>query len=254
MPIDVDRMLQGTMVAKAEHWSTLSSTNDRAAELAARADVQLPLVVVADQQTAGRGRGGNRWWTGGGGLAFSLLVDAATVAATANRSPLVALATGVAVAESLALLLPGQNVGLHWPNDVFVDERKLAGILVEVLPNRRHVIGIGVNTNNLATDAPQELRSRLATLRDLTGKQYDHTELLIGLLTQLNAVFAQLREDSASVLVAANDLCLQRGQMLTVQRPDRVITGRCVGISSDGALLLDTGSGREACYSGVIPH
>ena len=105
--IDVVRVLRETTIARAEHHPALASTNDRAAECAAQGVKDLPLVVVADQQTAGRGRGSNRWWTGPGGLAFSLLVDAETVAADAERSPLVSLAAAVAVVEAVAPLLPG---------------------------------------------------------------------------------------------------------------------------------------------------
>ena len=77
------------------------------------------------------------------------------------------------------------QVGIHWPNDVHVrisqpqgeaDDRKLAGILVEVLPDRRHVIGIGLNVNNTLADAPAELRDTAATLRDLSGREHDRTE------------------------------------------------------------------------------
>ena len=85
---------------------------------------ELPLLVVADRQTAGRGRGANRWWTGPGALAFSLLVDGRTVGADRSRSPLVALAAAVAVVDTVAPLLPAHQVGIHWPNDVLVAERK----------------------------------------------------------------------------------------------------------------------------------
>ena len=75
-----------------------------------------------------------------------------------GRAPLVALAAAVAVAETLAPLLPDHQVGLHWPNDVLAGRQKLAGILIEVLAGGRHMVGIGVNTNNTLADAPLELR------------------------------------------------------------------------------------------------
>ena len=198
----------------------------------------LPLVVVADEQTAGRGRGSNRWWTGPGGLAFSLLVDAETVAADASRSPLVSLAAAVAVVDAVAPLLPGRQVGIHWPNDVIVGgadipachelpasqgrqeclpHRKLAGILVEVLPDRRHVIGIGLNTNNTVADAPAELQSTAATLRDLSGQEHDQTAILIDLLRRLEQEFSRLLSDAKSVAARADQLCLHRGRTLTLR-------------------------------------
>ena len=105
--------------------------------------------------------------------------------AASRPSVLISLATGVAVVDALATLVPGHNIGIHWPNDVMLDGRKLAGILIEVLPDGRHVIGIGINTNNTATDAPAKVRRRVATLRDATECEHDSTDLLISILNRL---------------------------------------------------------------------
>jgi BirA family transcriptional regulator, biotin operon repressor / biotin---[acetyl-CoA-carboxylase] ligase len=293
--IDVVRILRETSVVRAEYRPTLVSTNDRAAQCAALGVKDLPLVVVADQQTAGRGRGSNRWWTGPGALAFSLLVDAETVAAGEGRSPLMSLAAAVAVADVVAPLLPDRQVGLYWPNDVIVrrtdipvchrrtdipvcqnaadipvcqpspeaqgrqeclphqsQDRKLAGILVEVLPDRRHVIGIGLNTNNTAADAPAELQATVATLRDLSGRAHDQTALLIDLLRRLEQEFARLRSDAKSVAARADELCLDRGRSLTLRWGDRAITGLCRGIAADGAIRLETAGGEETFCSGTL--
>ena len=134
---------------------------------------------------------------------------------------------------------------------MIVDQRKLAGILVEVLPDRRHVIGIGLNTNNTAADAPAELQPTVATLRDLSGREQDQTALLIDLLRRLEQEFSRLRSDAKSVALRANEFCLDRGRPLTIQWADRKITGSCRGIAPDGALLLETPSGLESFYSGT---
>jgi BirA family transcriptional regulator, biotin operon repressor / biotin---[acetyl-CoA-carboxylase] ligase len=284
MTIDAVRVMRETSVARVEYRSTVDSTNDRAAQCAAQGTIELPLLVVADQQTAGRGRGKKGWWSGPGSLAFSLLVDAKTVAADESRSPLVALATAVAVVDCVAPLLPMHEVGVHWPNDVHVrlspsargadvpvcpeyftdsgrqeclphlmrltNDRKLAGILVEVLPDRRHVIGIGLNLNNTLADAPPELRNTAATIRDLTGRQHDRTEVLIDLLGRLQRQFSQLREDLGKVAAAADSRCLQRGQSVTLNWTNRKITGQCRGIAADGAFLLETPEGIKPFLSG----
>ncbi len=161
------------------------------------------------------------------------------------------LAAAVAVVDAVAPLLPGAPSRHPLANDVIVDQRKLAGILVEVLPDRRHVIGIGLNTNNTAADAPAELQATVATLRDLSGRQHDQTALLIDLLRRLEQEFSRLRSDAKSVALRANELCLDRGRPLTLQWADRKITGSCRGIAADGALLLETPSGLESFYSGT---
>ncbi len=294
--IDIVRVLRETHVARAEHHPTVGSTNDLAAQIAAQGAKELPLLVVADQQTAGRGHGANRWWTGAGSLAFSLLVDAETVAAAESRSPLVALAVAVAVAETVAPLLPsqhGKTLGIHWPNDVMVGgaddvmvggtdimmaggtsisvcpkplpsqgrqeclphqspQRKLSGILVEVLPDRRHVVGVGVNTNNTAADAPAELQSAVATLRDLTGKKFDQTDVLVTLVRRMEQEFLNLRNDATSAAARADQWCLDRGRTLTLESGNRKITGLCRGIAADGSLRLETAGGEETFCSGVL--
>jgi BirA family transcriptional regulator, biotin operon repressor / biotin---[acetyl-CoA-carboxylase] ligase len=250
--ISIDRILSETVVARAEHHPSLGSTSDRAAECAKQSDCKLPLLVVADRQTTGRGQGANRWWTGPGSLAFSLLVDGQTVGAARVRSPLVALATGVAVAETVALLVPAHEVGIHWPNDVLAAGRKLCGILIEVLPDRRHVVGIGLNTNNSLADAPLELQSTAATLRDLAGWEFDQTEILIDLLKRLESEWERLCREPQSVAARADALCLQRGQTISLRQGQRTIAGRCLGIAPDGAIRLETPAGVETLYSGNV--
>ncbi len=252
MTLDTDRLLRETFVVRAEHHPSLGSTNDRAAECGRQAAAEMPLLVAADRQTAGRGRGANRWWTGPGALAFSLLVDGPTVGAIDGPAPLVALAAAVAVVDAVAPLLPGHAVGIRWPNDVLVDEKKLAGILIEALPNRRHVVGIGLNANNTLADAPAELQSTAVTLCDLAGRRFDPTETLVGLLKCLQNQFQRLRDDPRSVAARADALCRQRGRMATLQCERRSVAGRCEGIADDGGIRLRTSAGVETFYSGSL--
>jgi BirA family biotin operon repressor/biotin-[acetyl-CoA-carboxylase] ligase len=250
--LDIDLLVRETFVAQVQHYATLGSTNDRARQCAAEGVASLPLLIVADEQTAGRGRGTNRWWTGRGSLACSLLLDSDDPGIDLCRSPLVALGAGVAVAKAAQPLLPCHTVGVHWPNDVVVDGRKLAGVLVEALSDRRLVVGIGMNLNNSLRDAPKELQASAATLWELTGVRHRRTQILLALLRHLGEGLALLASAPQQIAAEANRLCLQHGQPLTVRLGRRVVSGRCEGIASDGALLLDTPRGRERLYSGVL--
>jgi len=250
--IDVARVVRETFLADAIHLPSVDSTNTRAAALAAEGRPKLPLLVLADEQTAGRGRGANRWWSGPGALTFSLLLDAETVGADSSRSPLVALATAVAVVGAVEPLLPDHPPGIHWPNDVMAGGRKLAGILVEVLPDRKHVVGIGLHVNNATARAPAELQSTACALCDLTGRRHDRTALLIALLQGLERALDALRADRKVLAARADALCLQHGRTLTLRWGDRTAVGRCRGIAPDGALRLETGSGVECFYSGIL--
>jgi BirA family biotin operon repressor/biotin-[acetyl-CoA-carboxylase] ligase len=254
--IDIARLMASGLAARVEHYEELSSTQDRARQCAGESDCLLPLLVVADRQLAGRGRQGNSWWTGTGSLAFSLLFDPAAFGCPRRPAPRLALAVGVAIVDAIAPRASSQDsghcVGLHWPNDVYVGNGKLAGVLVEVLSDGRHILGIGLNSNNSAADAPPELGRQLATLRDLTGRLHDPTELLIDLLHCLANRLRQLGADDPALGETFDALCLQHDRPLTLYLGDRTVTGRCAGIAADGALLLDTSEGRQSFYAGTL--
>ncbi len=209
--------------------------------------------MVAERQTAGRGRGDHRWWSGPGSLAFSLLLRPDGAAGRGwGQSPLIGLAAAVAVAETVAPLLPAHRVGIRWPNDVIAAGGKLAGVLVEVLPDGRHVVGIGLNTNSSLSQAPPELRPTATTLLELTGTTHDQTAILVALLGHLEEKLQQLASEPGRVAARADALCLQRGESLVLHSAGRAVTGRCAGIAPDGALLLDTPEGRQAFYGGML--
>ena len=261
--VDTERISAETFVAAVEHYSTLGSTNDRALQCAAEGNCPMPMLIVAASQTAGRGRGGNRWWTGKGSLAMSLLVESGRLAgpegipspltpSPLTPSPLTAIAAALAIVDTIAPLLSGHVIGIRWPNDVLVDGNKLAGILIEATTNGKLVIGIGLNTNNLVADAPHELAQSATTLLDLTGRHHDQTELLVRLLLGLERLLDETVDNPRQVGARANGLCPQRGKQLSLRYGNRTITGRCEGIAHDGALLLDTPQGRQHFHSGVV--
>jgi BirA family biotin operon repressor/biotin-[acetyl-CoA-carboxylase] ligase len=247
--INLRQILENSFAADVEYYESISSTNDRAAAAASEAGVRLPLLVVAESQTAGRGRGANRWWTGQGSLAFSLLI---ATDAGARPTILISLATGVAVVDALTPLVPGHEIGIHWPNDVILDGRKLAGILIEGLVGGKVVIGIGINTNNSAADAPAEVRSRVATLFDATGKLHDPTDLLIAILNCTEQRLAQLAAAPEQIAARTHELCLQRGRGLEIEQGTVRTQGRCAGVATDGALLLEVNGQARSVYSGTI--
>lgn len=254
-PIDSERILRHGVVAAVEFHPRLGSTNDQAMRRAGEPSVALPLVVVAAEQTAGRGREGRRWWSGPGGLAMSLLIDGDAYGGSGRFAPLVAPAAGLAVVDCAERLLGAhpsvEHLGLHWPNDVFIDGGKLAGVLVEVL-GRRAVIGVGLNTNNTACEAPEELRAKVRTLRDLTGRTFDPTDVLVELLGALRRRLDMLREGPDRLAAAADARCLQRGRRLHVQSGAERLEGICRGIAPSGALVLETPLGARHVHSGTV--
>ena len=253
-PIDPELLLASGVVARVAYFPTLGSTQDHAAELARAKAGPLPLLVVAEEQTAGRGRGANRWWTGRGSLAFSLVFDPAGWSLAGDVQPARSLAVGLAIVDTIAPLVTARRVGLHWPNDVYVEERKLAGILVDVLAHGLHIVGIGLNVNNPLAEAPDDVRRRATSLCELAEKRFDRTALLIALMRNIELAVRRLSAAPDDSGRRFNELCLQIGRELTVEAAGRRTTGRCAGIAPDGALLLDTPAGLHAIRSGALVH
>ncbi|MFP6764014.1 MAG: hypothetical protein VB858_10355, partial [Planctomycetaceae bacterium] len=112
---DTGKLLQDTFSAGIVFRRECVSTNDLALKLAEQAE-HLPLLVVTDCQTGGRGRGRNTWWAGEGCLTFSLLLEPATFGINSRSWPLISLITAIAVADTLSEFSSAVPVGLKWPN------------------------------------------------------------------------------------------------------------------------------------------
>jgi BirA family biotin operon repressor/biotin-[acetyl-CoA-carboxylase] ligase len=142
------------------HYRRTDSTNERAKELA-MSGAAGGLVVTADEQTAGRGRRGNAWFAPPGSC---LLYSALARPFAADQSPLLPLAVPIAVCEAAEAVAP-VRCQVKWPNDVWIDERKVAGVLVEARPDEGWaVIGVGLNVAIAEDDFPPELRGTAASL------------------------------------------------------------------------------------------
>jgi BirA family biotin operon repressor/biotin-[acetyl-CoA-carboxylase] ligase len=217
------------------------STNAR---LLARADAASGTVLVAERQTAGRGRMGRTWVSDpAASLTFSLLWRLPAGATPGGLS----LAVGVAVAEALRGL-GIEGIALKWPNDILREGKKLGGILVELAGNAA-VIGIGLNLR-LPEGLPPEVSHGAAAI----GAELDRNRLLAALLISLHGV---LEAFGAGGFVALRN----RWQALNAHTgaPVRVIgefavpvEGICMGVDVDGALLLETAVCVQRILSGEV--
>lgn len=251
------QIVAATFVKQVEFHTEIVSTNDRALDLATAEVASItPILIWALQQTAGRGRGANRWWASDGALTFSLLLDSHTLNLPQSRWPQVSLATGVAVCEALLSLVPGADITLKWPNDVFVSGRKICGILVEIPPRQagKLVIGIGINVNNSISQAPPELALKATGLCDISHRQWELAGVLIEVLRQLQDCLRRLSHDDEHLPARWDELCFLRGRSVQHQVGDRTTTGRCEGVDRDGALLLRTEHELTRVIGGVISH
>jgi BirA family biotin operon repressor/biotin-[acetyl-CoA-carboxylase] ligase len=250
--IDPLRIEQETFVAQAEVHEEVGSTNDRALRLAEESH-SLPRLIAALRQTAGRGRGANRWWGDTGALLFSLILDVPAV--QPDRVPQLSLCMGTAVCQAVMELVQGAEVRLKWPNDVYLNGRKVCGILIESPPrcNDRLVVGIGLNVNNSAAAASPELARRATSLRDYASTEFALTDVLLRILARIEDTLDEFRQGGwARVAGRWRALCLLTGRCITVRCGAQATTGTCLGIEDDGALLLQTLAGPQRYYGGTV--
>jgi BirA family biotin operon repressor/biotin-[acetyl-CoA-carboxylase] ligase len=212
------------------HFRSVDSTNERARALAA-AGAPHGTLVTAGEQSAGRGRQGRVWSAPRGqALLCSLIV----------REPprLLPLATGAAVATVV-----GSDARIKWPNDVLVDGRKVAGILVEARPQERWaVVGVGVNVAVSVAQLPAELRGRAGTL----GLSADAVEGWLERLLEVLSRWIQATEQEVLDFVRTRDAVLGRRVRWSGG------SGTGAGIDGDGRLLVATEGGRVALEAGEV--
>jgi BirA family biotin operon repressor/biotin-[acetyl-CoA-carboxylase] ligase len=252
---DLQRIAASKLVARVDHHEMLGSTSDRALELAAAGEQPLPLLVIAEHQTGGRGRGMNRWWSAAGALTFSLVLEADPSRLSPERWPQLSLVAGLAVCQTLELLLPQAQCRVKWPNDVFLNGRKVCGILCESVPGWRDrlVVGIGLNVNNSLATAPSEVRKTAQAMCDVSGAAYDRTAVLMSLLDRLDERWSRLASAKfAEIAAEYRQRCFLTDRTLTIVAAETTLVGRCQGIDDDGYLVLQTDKGVSRVIAGSI--
>lgn len=227
--------------ARIERHASLTSTSDRAITLAEAGEGPW-IGVLADEQTAGRGRHGRHWVSPPGNLHLSVVLDAGAAPAPGA----LALLAGLAVAEALAPVLPAAvALRLKWPNDLVADGRKLGGVLVEAGTRRDGgawaVAGIGVNLVAHPEDAGRPATS-LAALGALPPAP---ETLAAAILARLAHWSARARAAGfGAVLAAWQRHAGPPGAPITVRLPAGPVSGRYAGLDADGALLVALEDGR----------
>ena len=214
------------------HHRLTDSTNERARELAT-AGAPHGTLVTADEQRAGRGRQGRTWSAPAGSAVLMSVV-------LRDVSEALPLAAAVAVCEALPV-----EARIKWPNDVWISERKVAGILVEARPQEGWaVLGIGVNV--ATSEFPREL-AETATSLVLAGAAASVEDTLSSLLTTLDHWLPRPPEE---VLAAWRPRDALLGQTIRWENGSK--EGVAAGIDSSGALLVETASGRVTLDAGEV--
>ncbi len=217
-----------------------ASTNDVARDQGRRGSAA-GFVVAATRQTRGRGRLGRAWESATGcGLYVSILLRPGLTLAEAGRLTLLGSVAAASAVETLTGLRPR----IKWPNDLFIGDRKLGGILIETEPSGTRVgfavIGIGLNVNHAAEDFSPAVRDLATSLRLATGTPLRRADLLVALL---HAFTRQLRCDFSETRATWAASSLTLGQRVTLTTARGVKHGQALGLDDSGALLLRNDAG-----------
>lgn len=224
-------------------YTSIDSTMREASEWADRNAPEGSL-IIADEQTAGRGRLGRSWISEPGvGLYFSIILRPEIPAA---QAPVLTLAIGLGVARGIGEVC-GRQCDLRWPNDVLLNEKKVSGILVEMESDQgrvRHVIaGVGINVNNSAM--PPELTRIASSLKMETGCEFLLDVVRDHVLKQMERYYGMFLERGAKPIVDAFTLASSyvRGRRVVIENGDQRSYGVTVGLDPSGVLLLERPGG-----------
>ncbi len=258
VPADLARALEragpelGPFAGRVHVYDEVTSTNDVAARLA-EAGAPEGTAVVADRQTAGRGRRGRRWFSpAGAGLYLSAVF----------RPPDLDWLTLLAAVAAAEALEAAADLGaeIKWPNDLVLRDptgwRKLAGILAESSSTASEppfvVLGIGVNVRRAAY--PPELASTAVSIEEATGRPVDRGAVLVELLAALARWRALVRREGPGPLLARwrDRAPTSQGASVEIETPSGRCRGMTAGLDADGALLVRIGSRIERIVSGEL--
>jgi len=228
-------------------YPSIESTNDRAKALAVQG-VPEGTLVVADAQTAGRGRE-HRAWHSPPGLGIYVSFVFRPDLAVADAFGLLAVVS-LAAAEAVDATLGDPAVTIKWPNDLFLGDRKLAGVLSELGTSGGRVdwsvVGIGINVNHGADDFPQELQEKATSLNLARGSAVNRVALLGDLVERAGSWYRRLAEEgTAHLLDAWRARSAVLGHAVRVETAGETYVGTAVAIENDGALRIKLEGGTE---------
>ncbi|MBN9156399.1 biotin--[acetyl-CoA-carboxylase] ligase [Microbacterium sp.] len=210
--------------------------------------------ILTEDQVAGRGRL-DRIWTAPAGSALALSVLLRVPRVPLAERGWIPLAAGLAMADAIAAQLPERSVGVKWPNDVLVGDRKICGILAETTGADVVIVGSGVNTAMTAEQLPVETATSFA----VEGGQADLDLLVAGYLARLDGWIEALSEHGSAVASGLRDAVAARcdtlGRTVRVMLPGGAeLIGEATGLGADGCLIVSADGTEHRIAAGDIVH
>ena len=230
------------------------STQEEAKQLAEEG-AQEGTLVITEEQSGGRGRMGRKWFSPyGKGVWMSLVLRPGL---PLHLTPQLTLVTGVAVCRAIRQLT-GLQAGIKWPNDIFIEGRKVCGILLESAAEdglaRYCIAGIGISANLAKEDYPEELKTIATSLAIELGSEVNRTALIAEVMKEFEVLYAlYLKEGLQPIAVLWEQLSIHMNQPIQVRGAQGIVTGKAVGLEASGALLVEVAGGQVVpIFSGDV--
>lgn len=235
-------------------FDSIDSTNNHAKKVALEG-CEDGTVVIAEVQTAGRGRMGRTWASAGKKGIWMSVVLRPTL--PPEEIQVITLAAAVAVVRTIRRVT-GISAGIKWPNDIILDGRKVCGILTEMSADMEQVsfivLGMGMNVNHTEEDFPEELRHLATSLAACSGGTYDRCELVRVLLEELEPLYKSVNRGAAEEIIQAwREYSVTLGRQIKASVRNMEYTGTAADITKDGRLVVDCTDGqRREFISGEV--
>ena len=236
---------------RVHYYDSTDSTNVRAGELAAHGHL-----VVADTQTAGKGRRGRSWESPAGkNIYFSLIIKPDIAP---DKAPMLTLVMAMAVLRALEEVMNGSmSLGIKWPNDIVLNGKKICGILTEMCLEKNRighvVIGVGINVKN--QDFPEELVDKATSLEAECGQTFSRSNILQEIMKTFEEEYDRFlqTEDLSGIVEPYNAGLINRGREVRVLDPQGEYNGVARGIDNSGELIVELADGTLTnVYAGEV--
>lgn len=240
------------LASKIYHYTSIGSTNDEAKKLA-QMGAPHGTLVIAEEQTGGRGRLGRKWVSPPGqGIWLSIILRPSL---EPSEAPRITMACAVAAAKAIRQEV-GVNCLIKWPNDLLIDGKKVAGILTEMSADmdKIHyvVTGIGMNVNN--AEFPPDIEKTATSLKLASGEEVERLKILTQFLSQFEEIYRSLESgEFEAILGEWRQLSCNLGKRVRIIGRNFELEGTALDVDGDGALLIKTDEGQvERVLSGDV--
>jgi len=242
LPQEIQRGLFTTYIGKKIfYFSELESTNIIAKEKALHRTEAIDevTIIIAEKQSAGKGRLGREWFSPAGGIWLSIILYPQLPPFSISR---ITLMTAVAVVKAIKMCTQIEPQ-IKWPNDILINEKKVCGILTEMSAEldiiNWVVVGIGINVNIDHQKFPEDIQANTISLKEVSGKEVLRVKLAQTFLQEFEKYYDKLkRKEFSSILKEWKLYSHTLGRKIRVDMGERIITGEAMDINEEGALIL----------------